>query len=453
MIKRLLIANRGEIALRIIRACKLLGIETVAVYAEDDKNSLPARLADQAVCIGTSGAATYMNTESILAAADITGADSIHPGYGFLSENSRFAKAVSDSGLAFVGPTHQIIELMGNKINAINTMKQHGITTIPGSQGKLPICPKQQSSLANKIGYPVLIKAASGGGGRGMLPVMHPDALIESIERVQSDSIKLYGNDHIYFEKYLQQPRHIEVQVLADAHGNVICVGDRDCSLQRRHQKIIEEAPAINISQTAREQLYATCQSAMRKIGYVGLGTIELLYENGLFYFIEMNTRVQVEHPVTEMVTGLDLIQAQILAHAGNKLTMTQNDITTTGHAIECRINAEDAVTMHPSPGTIGQVHFPGGFGVRVDSHIYSGYTVSHFYDSLIAKIIVHGKTRQQAIQAMQQALHETYISGIQTNIDLHQKILAHPNFQKGLLHIHFFNNHCSPAQTSTVSA
>ena len=438
MIRRVLIANRGEIALRIIRTCKQMQLETVAVYAQDDASSMAVRMADQAICIGPPGMNTYMNIQAILTAAKQTGADSIHPGYGFLSENSEFSKAVYEADLTFIGPSSQIIELMGNKINAISTMRSHGVPTIPGSLGKLPRCPKQQKRLAEDIGYPILIKAASGGGGRGMMPVHQPEKLHESIHIVQTQAATLYGDDHVYFEKYLQQPRHIEVQILADNHGRVLCIGDRDCSIQRRHQKVLEEAPAFNIHPSDRTALYEICTKAVREIGYVGLGTIELLYEHGRFYFIEMNTRVQVEHPVTEMCTGIDLIQLQILAHAGQKLVIDQEDIQNRGHAIECRINAEDPVSMQPCPGIINHVHFPGGTGIRVDSHIYSGFKISHYYDSMIAKIIAHAPTRHQAILAMRQALKETLISGISTNIKLHEKILSHPEFIEGKIHIHF---------------
>lgn len=441
MIQRLLIANRGEIVLRIIRACKKLQIETVAVYAEDDRNSLAVRMADQAICIGPAGLNTYMNVQAILSAAEATGADSIHPGYGFLSENSQFAKAVLNAGLTFVGPSAQVIELMGNKINAISTMRSHGVPTIPGSLGKLPRCAKQQQRIAKEIGYPVLIKAASGGGGRGMLAIHDPAQLTEGIHQVQTQASTLYADDHVYLEKYLQQPRHVEVQILADSHGRVLCLGDRDCSLQRRHQKVLEEAPAMDITAEARAEIYALCTQAVHEIGYVGLGTIELLYEKGRFYFIEMNTRVQVEHPVTEMVTGLDLIMLQIKAHAGEKITLHQEDIRTHGHAIECRINAEDPVHMRPSPGTIQTLHFPGGPGIRVDSHIYAGFTISHRYDSMIAKIIVHADSRLQAIDAMRQALKETVITGIDTNISLHEKILNSPSFIQGKVHIHFLQD------------
>ena len=449
MVRRVLVANRGEIALRIIRTCKKMQIETVAIYAEDDINTLAVRMADQAICIGPAGLNSYMNISAIITAAEHTGADSIHPGYGFLSENSRFAKAVSDAGMTFIGPSAQIIELMGNKINAISTMRSHGVPTIPGSLGKLPRCQTQQHRLANDIGYPILIKAASGGGGRGMMPVHQPEKLIPSVQNVQAQAAALYGDDHVYFEKYLERPRHIEVQILADIHGRVLCVGDRDCSIQRRHQKVLEEAPAFNIHPADRKALYDTCAKAVREIGYVGLGTIELLYEHGRFYFIEMNTRVQVEHPVTEMCTGIDLIQMQILAHAGEKLIIEQEDIRSTGHAIECRINAEDPLTMQPSPGSITQVHFPGGQGIRVDSHIYSGFKVSHHYDSMIAKIIAHAPTRKQAIASMQQALKETIIGGIKTNILLHEKILSNIRFTDGDVHIHFLNPKHSEKKTA----
>ena len=437
MIKRILIANRGEIALRIIRACKAMSIEAVAVYAKGDDQSLHVRMADQAVCIGAPGASSYMNQTAILSAAEMTQAEAIHPGYGFLSENHSFSRAVSENGLIYIGPSHALIELMGDKINAIDTMRKLGVPTIPGSSGCCPDEPEAQLALAEKIGYPVLIKAASGGGGRGMKPVFCPDELVASIQSVQAQAEQFFGDRQVYLERYLQAPRHIEVQVLADQHGQVFVLGDRDCSIQRRHQKLIEEAPAFDIPHEARKKLFAICQRAMKKIGYIGVGTIELLYEQGHFYFIEMNTRIQVEHPVTEMVTRVDLIQAQIRAHLGEKLSGITHDITPFGHAIECRINAEDPQTMQPSPGTIQACHFPGGPGVRVDSHVFSGYRVEHYYDSLIAKVIVHAADRPHAIRAMQHALYELHISGIATNASLHQAILDKPGFQQGTHHIH----------------
>lgn len=454
MIKRLLIANRGEIALRIIRACQQLGIETVAIYAKDDDDSLHCRLADQAVCIGPAGAQSYMNPTAILSACNISGADAVHPGYGFLSENAEFAKSVNQQKLTFIGPSSHIIDAMGNKINAIKLMKKYGLKTIPGSMGTLPQSTQEQAAIAKNIGYPVLLKAASGGGGKGMKVVQNPDSLHESIRQIQSESLTTWGNDDVYMEKYLSKPRHIEVQILADAHGQVICLGDRDCSVQRRHQKIIEEAPAIGIPESLREQLYATCRRAMQKIGYIGVGTIELLYDNKQFYFIEMNTRIQVEHPVTEMCTGIDLIAEQIAAHNGHKLTISQSQVLPRGHAIECRINAEDPETMNPCPGRLECVHFPGGPGVRVDSHVYTGYQVSHHYDSLIAKIIVHAPSREKAILAMTQALRETHLAGIKTNIKLHQKILQSPEFYAGHLHIHILNSiHTASQKINAMAA
>ena len=450
MIRTLLIANRGEIALRVVRACRLMNIKSVAVYAKGDEQSLHVRLADYAVCIGPAGASTYLNSQSILAAAEITDADAIHPGYGFLAENAEFSKAVTDSGLVFIGPNHQLIATMGDKINAIDTMRKHGVPTIPGSNGHLPDSPKEQLAIAERIGYPVLIKASAGGGGRGMQPVFSADELLESIQAIKVQAKQLFGCDQVYLEKYLQTPRHVEVQILADSHGQVFCVGDRDCSVQRRHQKIIEEAPAFGIPDASRTQLFSVCRQAIAKIGYVGVGTIELLYEQGTFYFIEMNTRIQVEHPVTELVAGIDLIQAQIRAHAGERIEY-RCPVKPRGHAIECRINAEDAQTMQPSPGRITECHFPGGYGVRVDSHVYAGFTVQHYFDSLIAKIIVHADTRQQAIIAMQQALHELHIGGIQTNTALHQRILSHSGFQSGQVHIHFLSQSLEQKSESTT--
>ena len=450
MIRTLLIANRGEIALRVVRACRLMKIKSVAVYAKGDEHSLHVRLADHAVCIGPPGAATYLNSQSILSAAEITDADAIHPGYGFLAENAEFSKAVTDSGLLFIGPDHQLIATMGDKINAIKTMREHGVPTIPGSQGNLPDDPKAQLAIAERIGYPVLIKASAGGGGRGMQPVFSASDLLDAIQTIKVQAKQLFGCDHVYLEKYLQTPRHVEVQVLADTHGQVFCVGDRDCSVQRRHQKIIEEAPAFDIPDTSRSQLFKTCRQAIERIGYVGVGTIELLYEHGTFYFIEMNTRIQVEHPVTELVAGIDLIQAQIRAHAGERIDYHCPE-KPRGHAIECRINAEDARTMQPAPGQITECHFPGGYGVRVDSHVYAGFTVQHYFDSLIAKIIVHADTRAQAIIAMQQALNELHIGGIQTNTALHQRILSDAAFQAGQVHIHFLSQHKTQKSDSMV--
>ena len=437
MIRKLLIANRGEIALRVVRACRLMGIESIAIYAKGDDQSLHVRLADHAVCIGPPGAATYLDIQAIIAAAEISEADAVHPGYGFLAENADFSKAVSAHDLLFIGPKHELITLMGDKINAIEAMRQYGVPTIPGSLGNLPDDPKQQMAIAEGIGYPVLIKAAAGGGGRGMQPVFEPEQLLSSVQAVKAQAQQFFGCDHVYLEKYLQAPRHIEVQVLADMHGQVFCVGDRDCSVQRRHQKIIEEAPAFDIPAAAREKLFATCKRAISEMGYIGVGTIELLYEKGTFFFIEMNTRIQVEHPVTEMVAGIDLIQAQIRAHAGEKIHYIPAK-DPRGHSIECRINAEDPESLQPSPGKITECHFPGGPGVRVDSHIYAGFTVQHHFDSLIAKIIVHADNRQLAVKAMRQALFELHIGGIKTNTSLHQQILCHPDFCQGLVDIHF---------------
>lgn len=448
MIQRLLIANRGEIALRIIRACRQLNITCVTIYALDDKDSLHVRMADETICIGDKGAQSYLDIDAIISASQITHCDSIHPGYGFLSENSAFAYAARKHNIRLIGPSPEVIELMGNKVNAIHAMRKHGIPTVPGSADQPNVSHEQLAEIAKKIGYPVMVKAAAGGGGRGMKVAHQPSQLQQALMTVQHEAQKLYQNDLIYVEKYLTQPRHVEVQVIADQHGNVVCVGDRDCSLQRRHQKIIEEAPAIDIPAETRKNLFNVCRQAMQQINYVGLGTLEFLFENGEFYFIEMNTRVQVEHPVTEMVTGIDLIQEQLRIHAGLPLHFQQDQVLTRGHALECRINAEDAKTMLPSPGMIKELHFPGGNGVRVDSHIYSGYRVSHRYDSMVAKIITHAETRELAIHKMCQALRETHISGIQTNIALHQDILTQTAFQTGDLNIHYLTKMKEPALT-----
>lgn len=442
MFNKVVIANRGEIALRILRACRELGIKTVAVYSEADKSLKHVLLADESVCIGPAQSAqSYLNMPSIISAAEVTDATAIHPGYGFLSENADFAEQVEESGFTFIGPKSETIKLMGDKVSAIRAMKEAGIPCVPGSDGSIGDDNKTNAAIAKKIGYPVIIKATGGGGGRGMRVVHNEAALFSAISITKSEAKTAFGNDAVYMEKFLEHPRHIEIQVVADVHGNVIHLGERDCSMQRRHQKIIEEAPAFGISDEEREKIGNICVEACKKINYRGVGTFEFLYENGEFYFIEMNTRVQVEHPVTEMVTGIDIVKTQILLAAGQKLPWKQKDIKINGHAIECRINAEDPKTFMPSPGTIKLWHPPGGIGVRYDSHIYSGYQVPPYYDSMIAKIICHALTREDAIKKMLGALEETVVDGIKTNIPLHQEIFQHFAFKKGGTDINYLEN------------
>ena len=442
MFNKVVIANRGEIALRVLRACRELGIKTVAVYSEADKSLKHVLLADESVCIGPAQSAqSYLNMPSIISAAEVTDATAIHPGYGFLSENADFAEQVEESGFTFIGPKSETIKLMGDKVSAIRAMKEAGIPCVPGSDGSIGDDKKTNAAIAKKIGYPVIIKATGGGGGRGMRVVHNEAALFSAISITKSEAKTAFGNDAVYMEKFLEHPRHIEIQVVADLHGNVIHLGERDCSMQRRHQKIIEEAPAFGISDEEREKIGNICVEACKKINYRGVGTFEFLYENGEFYFIEMNTRVQVEHPVTEMVTGIDIVKTQILLAAGQKLPWKQKDIKINGHAIECRINAEDPKTFMPSPGTIKLWHPPGGIGVRYDSHIYSGYQVPPYYDSMIAKIICHASTREDAIKKMLGALEETVVDGIKTNIPLHQEIFQHFAFKKGGTDINYLEN------------
>jgi acetyl-CoA carboxylase biotin carboxylase subunit len=442
MFNKVVIANRGEIALRVLRACRELGIKTVAVYSEADKSLKHVLLADESVCIGPAQSAqSYLNMPSIISAAEVTDATAIHPGYGFLSENADFAEQVEESGFTFIGPKSETIKLMGDKVSAIRAMKEAGIPCVPGSDGSIGDDNKTNAAIAKKIGYPVIIKATGGGGGRGMRVVHNEAALFSAISITKSEAKTAFGNDAVYMEKFLEHPRHIEIQVVADVHGNVIHLGERDCSMQRRHQKIIEEAPAFGISDEEREKIGNICVEACKKINYRGVGTFEFLYENGEFYFIEMNTRVQVEHPVTEMVTGIDIVKTQILLAAGQKLPWKQKDIKINGHAIECRINAEDPKTFMPSPGTIKLWHPPGGIGVRYDSHIYSGYQVPPYYDSMIAKIICHALTREDAIKKMLGALEETVVDGIKTNIPLHQEIFQHFAFMKGGTDINYLEN------------
>jgi acetyl-CoA carboxylase biotin carboxylase subunit len=442
MFNKVVIANRGEIALRVLRACRELGIKTVAVYSEADKSLKHVLLADESVCIGPAQSAqSYLNMPSIISAAEVTDATAIHPGYGFLSENADFAEQVEESGFTFIGPKSETIKLMGDKVSAIRAMKEAGIPCVPGSDGSIGDDNKTNAAIAKKIGYPVIIKATGGGGGRGMRVVHNEAALFSAISITKSEAKTAFGNDAVYMEKFLEHPRHIEIQVVADLHGNVIHLGERDCSMQRRHQKIIEEAPAFGISDEEREKIGNICVEACKKINYRGVGTFEFLYENSEFYFIEMNTRVQVEHPVTEMVTGIDIVKTQILLATGQKLPWKQKDIKINGHAIECRINAEDPKTFMPSPGTIKLWHPPGGIGVRYDSHIYSGYQVPPYYDSMIAKIICHASTREDAIKKMLGALEETVVDGIKTNIPLHQEIFQHFAFKKGGTDINYLEN------------
>ena len=440
MLEKVLIANRGEIALRVLRACKELGIPTVAVYSTADKELMHIRLADEAVCIGPASAAeSYLNIPALVAAAEISGATAIHPGYGFLAENADFAERVTDSGFIFIGPEADTIRLMGNKVSAIEAMKKAGVPCVPGSDGPLTDDNNEILKMGRSIGFPVIIKAAAGGGGRGMRVVHTEQDLIKSVSLTRAEARAAFGDDTVYMEKFLTTPRHVEIQVLADGQGNAIYLGDRDCSLQRRHQKVVEEAPAPGIPDELRREVGERCRQACIDINYRGAGTFEFLYENEAFYFIEMNTRVQVEHPVTEMVTGVDIIKEQLRIASGQKLSFTQEDVTITGHAIECRINAENPKTFIPSPGTINYWHAPGGNGVRMDTHIYSGYKVPPNYDSLIGKLITYGEDRSIALQRMRNALDEILVEGIQTNIPLHQDVIMRDSgFNKGGVDIHY---------------
>lgn len=439
MFEKILIANRGEIALRILRACKELGIKTVAVYSQADRDLMHVRLADESVCIGPNASAkSYLNIPSIIAAMEITDSMAVHPGYGFLAENANFAEQVQKSGFVFIGPDPDVIRMMGDKVAAIEAMKKAGVPTVPGSGGPLPDDSDECHAIAAKIGYPIIIKAAAGGGGRGMRVVHTEAALINSIHVTKGEAKAAFGDDTVYMEKYLQNPRHVEVQILADGQGNAIHLYDRDCSLQRRHQKVLEEAPAPGIPDDVRKEVYAACTKACVDIGYKGAGTFEFLYEDGRFYFIEMNTRIQVEHPVTEMVTGIDLIKEQILVCSGQKLRIKQKDVVLRGHAFECRINAEDPSTFMPSPGKITNFHAPGGLGVRVDSHVYSGYSVPPYYDSMIAKVIAFADDRTAALAKMRVALDELVISGIKTNTPLQQDLVRDAAFAQGGVNIHY---------------
>jgi len=438
-IKKILIANRGEIALRIMRCCRDLDIQTVAVYSTADRDLKHVRLADEAVCIGPPPSAkSYLNVPAIISAAEITRSEAIHPGYGFLSENADFAERVETSGFKFIGPTSDVIRIMGDKVAAIAEMKAAGVPCVPGSDGPLGNNAATNHQLARDIGYPVIVKAAGGGGGRGMRVVRSEDELEEAIAMTQSEAGTAFGNPVVYMEKFLEKPRHIEFQVVCDEHGNAIHLGERDCSMQRRHQKVVEEAPAPGIDEQTRNEMGARCVEACKRMGYRGVGTFEFLYEEGNFYFIEMNTRVQVEHPVTEMITGVDIIKEQIFAAEGRVLRYAQEDININGHAFECRINAEDPVSFMPSPGTINQYHPAGGLGVRVETHIYNGYTVPPHYDSMIAKLIVTGNTRESALARMRGALGEVFIDGIKTNIPLHIDIFNDSAFQEGGTNIHY---------------
>ncbi len=441
MLDKIVIANRGEIALRILRACKELGIKTVAVHSTADRDLKHVKLADETICIGKPAAKdSYLNVPSIIAAAEVTGAVAIHPGYGFLSENADFAEQVEKSGFIFVGPRAETIRLMGDKVSAIEAMKKAGVPCVPGSGGPIGDDAKQNAAIAKRIGYPVIIKAAGGGGGRGMRVVRHEEELQNSVALTKSEAGQFFGNDMVYMEKYLENPRHIEIQVLADGQGNAIYLGERDCSMQRRHQKVVEEAPAPGITEDMRRYIGERCVRACIEINYRGAGTFEFLYENGEFYFIEMNTRIQVEHPVTEMITGVDLIKEQLKIAAGQPLSIKQDEIHLRGHAIECRINAEDPQTFLPAPGKIQWFHAPGGLGVRWDSHIYSGYTVPPHYDSMIGKLICFGENRDIAIARMRQALDEIVVEGIKTNIPLHKEILRDENFHSGGTNIHYLH-------------
>jgi len=439
MLDKVVIANRGEIALRVLRACHVLGIRTVAVHSTVDRNLKHVGMADESVCIGPAPAAeSYLNVPAIIAAAEVTDAQAIHPGYGFLSENADFAERVEKSGFIFIGPTADVIRLMGDKVQAIKAMKAAGVPCVPGSDGPLGDDTVANAKIAREIGYPVIIKAAGGGGGRGMR-VVHTEAhLHNAITMTRTEAKAAFGNDQVYMEKFLENPRHVEIQVLADGQGNAIHLGERDCSMQRRHQKVVEEAPAPGITEEQRAQIGKVCVEACLRIGYRGAGTFEFLYENGRFYFIEMNTRIQVEHPVTELITGTDLVREQLLIAAGEKLSLRQEDIKITGHAIECRINAEDPDSFMPSPGTVKRFEAPGGPGVRVDTHLYDGYRIPPNYDSMIGKLIVHGRDRATAIARMRIALSEMVVEGIKTNIPLQQRILADGGFQAGGQNIHY---------------
>jgi len=439
MFKKILIANRGEIALRIQRACKELGVKAVIVYSEADREAKYVKLAEEAVCIGPAASAqSYLSMPSIISAAEVTDCEAIHPGYGFLSENADFAERVEKSGFQFIGPTPESIRIMGDKVAAKQAMIKAGVPCVPGSEGELSNDPTQLKKTAKSIGYPVIIKAAGGGGGRGMRVVTDEENLVSAVQTTKAEAQSAFGNPAVYMEKYLQNPRHIEIQILADQHKNAVYLGERDCSMQRRHQKVIEEAPAPHIPRKLIEKIGERCVAACKRINYRGAGTFEFLYENGEFYFIEMNTRVQVEHPVTEFITHVDIVKEQIRVAAGMKLSFNQKQVTFTGHSIECRINAEDPFKFTPSPGRITTWHPPGGPGVRVDSHAYTNYYVPPYYDSMIGKIIVHGDSREHALARMRTALAEMVVEGIQTNVALHREIMQDPKFIEGGTNIHY---------------
>ncbi|HET8898736.1 MAG TPA: acetyl-CoA carboxylase biotin carboxylase subunit [Rhodanobacteraceae bacterium] len=439
MLDKVLIANRGEIALRVLRACHTLGISTVAVHSTADRNLKHVGMADEAICIGPAPSAqSYLNIPAIIAAAEITDATAIHPGYGFLSENADFAEQVERSGFVFIGPKADTIRMMGDKVEAIRAMKAAGVPCVPGSGGPLGDDPVENTRIARGIGYPVIIKAAGGGGGRGMREVHNEAHLSSAIAMTKTEAKAAFGNDQVYMEKFLQNPRHVEIQVLADGQGNAIHLGERDCSMQRRHQKVVEEAPAPGITPALRAEIGQVCVDACIRIGYRGAGTFEFLFEDGRFYFIEMNTRIQVEHPVTEFITGVDLVREQLLIAGGEPLSIRQSDIEINGHAIECRVNAEDPDNFLPSPGTIKRFEAPGGPGVRVDTHIYDGYKIPPNYDSMVGKLIVHGRDRATAIARMRIALSEMVVEGIKTNVPLQQRIMADGGFQQGGQNIHY---------------
>jgi len=439
MFEKILIANRGEIALRVQRACRELGIKTVAVHSVADKDAKYVKLADESVCIGPAPSnLSYLNIPAVISAAEVTDAQAIHPGYGFLSENADFAERVEQSGFVFIGPRAETIRLMGDKVSAKDAMKKAGVPCVPGSEGALPDDPIEIIKTAKKVGYPVIIKSAGGGGGRGMRVVHTEAALVNAVNMTKAEAQAAFGNPMVYMEKFLENPRHIEIQILADQHGNAVYLGDRDCSMQRRHQKIIEEAPAPLLTPRIRDKIGERCAEACRKIKYRGVGTFEFLFENGEFYFIEMNTRLQVEHTVTEIITGIDLVQQQIFVAAGEKLAFRQRDIELRGHAIECRINAEDPYSFVPSPGKLTTFHMPGGPGVRIDTHAYAGYVVPPNYDSMIGKLITFGATREQAIARMRIALSEMLVDGIKTNIPLHADLMADAAFHIGGTSIHY---------------